>query len=489
MSTHEPGASTPRDYRLKVENFGPIVAADVEFRPLTVFVGPSNTGKSYLAALLYSLHGNAAWGEVLADQSAHREVPPVSEYEWPDSLVQGVRDRLAGPGHPPALPADLEAALRAACEEKLAQAVSDELRRCFGISNLTDLNRWSSAETTIKWEPSPPAPGASSLSCEFSRTAMSVSIANLPSVSPDDCRFWSQSLKTAKKEVKEFWGYLIVTEVAKNLFNRGFGPMLKQAYHLPAERAGLVRHHEAVVRNLIRAASTDALRPGPRSSPTLPGIAADFLERVTAMRRTGPERPSTVLGADMERRLLDGRVRLRHNGVGYPEFTYKPEAPGSLEIPLARTSSMVSDLASVALFLRHPVRPGDVLIIEEPEAHMHPEKQTAMARQLARLVHGGIRVVITTHSGWLTEHIGNLVRLSSLPEEYRGNLSDSPFALRAEDVGVWLFTEKKRPRGSVVEEIEVDQETGEYPTGFDAVSETVYNTNAEIYNRHQEAAE
>lgn len=43
-------------YRIEVKDFGPIVRANVDFRPLTVFIGPSNTGKSYLAVLLYALH-------------------------------------------------------------------------------------------------------------------------------------------------------------------------------------------------------------------------------------------------------------------------------------------------------------------------------------------------------------------------------------------------------------------------------------------------
>lgn len=491
MSTKELGASAPRDYRLKVENFGPIIAADVEFRPLTVFVGPSNTGKSYLATLLYSIHRNAAWRGAVADRSVGRDPLSVHlpEGELPDSLWRGVRDWFTGSGDPPAFPADLETILRATCEEQLAEAVSHELRRCFGVSDLTDLKRWSSsAETTIQCGASPSAPGASSLSLDISGDSVSASIGSFASVSPDDYRVWSQSLSTIRKDIEELWVYYLATEVMKSLFGRGFASMLKQAYHLPAERAGLIRHHEAVVRNLIQA-STDAFRTGHHSSPTLPGIAADFLDQIVAMRRTGRPHRHAVLGADVERRLLGGRVGVRRNAFGYPEFTYRSEVPGSPEIPLARTSAMVSDIASLALYLYSPVRPGDVLIIEEPEAHMHPEKQTAMARQLARMVQSGIRVVITTHSGWLTEHIGNLVRLSSLPEEYRENLSDSPFALRVEDVGIWLFTTKKRPRGSVVEEIEVDRETGEYPTGFDAVSETVCNTNAEIYNRHQQAAE
>ena len=33
---------------LKVTNFGPITKAEVQLRPLTVFIGPSGTGKSYL---------------------------------------------------------------------------------------------------------------------------------------------------------------------------------------------------------------------------------------------------------------------------------------------------------------------------------------------------------------------------------------------------------------------------------------------------------
>lgn len=41
---------------LDVENFGPIAEAkNIEFKPMTVFVGPSNTGKTYLALLLHSI--------------------------------------------------------------------------------------------------------------------------------------------------------------------------------------------------------------------------------------------------------------------------------------------------------------------------------------------------------------------------------------------------------------------------------------------------
>ena len=41
--------------KLTVKNFGPIgEAKDIRISPMTLFVGPSNTGKSYLAVLLYA---------------------------------------------------------------------------------------------------------------------------------------------------------------------------------------------------------------------------------------------------------------------------------------------------------------------------------------------------------------------------------------------------------------------------------------------------
>lgn len=50
-----PGAAH-YDVSVSVEKFGPIEKGSVNLRPLTIFVGPSNTGKTYLAILIYALH-------------------------------------------------------------------------------------------------------------------------------------------------------------------------------------------------------------------------------------------------------------------------------------------------------------------------------------------------------------------------------------------------------------------------------------------------
>ena len=78
---------------------------------------------------------------------------------------------------------------------------------------------------------------------------------------------------------------------------------------------------------------------------------------------------------------------------------------------------MVSELAPLVLFLKYLVRPGDLLILEEPESHLHPAAQLQMARGIARLVNAGVRVLITTHSNDFTAQINNLVRMSDVNEE------------------------------------------------------------------------
>ena len=51
------------------------------------------------------------------------------------------------------------------------------------------------------------------------------------------------------------------------------------------------------------------------------------------------------------------------------------------------------------------------MIIEEPEAHLHPELQQKMARLIINMMNLGIPVWITTHSDTILQHINNMMKL------------------------------------------------------------------------------
>ena len=69
---------------------------------------------------------------------------------------------------------------------------------------------------------------------------------------------------------------------------------------------------------------------------------------------------------------------------------------------------------------------NDVVIIENPEAHLHPEAQTRWTFLLSRLGAMGVQVFVETHS----EHVINGFRLASLKNEYK---------LSSEDVRIFFF--------------------------------------------------
>ena len=62
--------------------------------------------------------------------------------------------------------------------------------------------------------------------------------------------------------------------------------------------------------------------------------------------------------------------------------------------------------------LRHVAEKNQLLIIDEPESHLDTANQIRLARLLARAVHAGLKVLITTHSDYIVKEINNLLMLS-----------------------------------------------------------------------------
>ena len=168
------------------------------------------------------------------------------------------------------------------------------------------------------------------------------------------------------------------------------GPLARPAHYLPADRAGVMHAHQVAVRGLIASASRTGLR---RDSPmpVLSGVLGDFMEQLVALAGS-PQRAHDDydnLALSLEQTLLRGAVRVEQSPINYPSFFFQPNG-WKRDLPLMNASSMVSELAPIVLYLRHVVQPGDLLIIEEPESHLHPAMQVEFIRQLAAAVQSGV---------------------------------------------------------------------------------------------------
>lgn len=58
-------------------------------------------------------------------------------------------------------------------------------------------------------------------------------------------------------------------------------------------------------------------------------------------------------------------------------------------------------------------KPGDILVLENPEAHIHPSGQRMLGELIALAGNGGVQVIVETHS----DHILNGIRIAVKKKE------------------------------------------------------------------------
>lgn len=140
----------------------------------------------------------------------------------------------------------------------------------------------------------------------------------------------------------------------------------------------------------------------------------------------------------IEEYLIKGKLVV--NDLPLPEVKYIPYELAK-EIPFYISSSVVTELAPLLLYLQSSLR-YNLLIIEEPEAHLHPHLQKVITQALIRLVHKGLPVWATTHSDTILQTVNNMIKLNhhsqreSLMEKY-GYTGDD--LLNDNDIAVYQF--------------------------------------------------
>lgn len=87
------------------------------------------------------------------------------------------------------------------------------------------------------------------------------------------------------------------------------------------------------------------------------------------------------------------------------------------EMPLTAAASSIKELAPFTMMLNKFSAQGLSVLFEEPEAHLHPERQVKMADLIACAVNSGCHMQVTTHSDYFIKRINNLMKLYLLKEK------------------------------------------------------------------------
>lgn len=442
----------------EIVDFGPIAEAKIDLRPLTVFVGPHDTGKSYLAILIYALHrhfsGGSGNGRLLFFQKYKmpwEEGSHKLSQEALNTLFRFTKQTFVGEREE--MPKGDVVLTRPIVDliystfDGLNDNIDQRVAQCFGVERANTLIRKGSSNgAKVVFRRDFPDHGISfehRLKIGADRTEFSSIPPEGLSVRLDPKNNYalvryalvvlSPYLDVGHVEMKEihfkYWEEVIKC-LADLTLPYVFGPLLFPAFYLPANRTEVMHAHNVVIHS-----------PFIQGSTMFSGVLSDFLNQLTKL--SGREREDQQEWSQgIEETILGGSLHIE----GEPPVTYRPKGWQKSQ-PLLNSPSMVSELAPLVLYLRYVAQSNHVLIIEEPESHLSLALQSELIRQLATLVCSGIRVIMMTHSQWILKELANLVS-SSFSNSSKGD--DNKVTLDGNQVGVWSFQQQSHLKNSVV---------------------------------------
>lgn len=344
-------------WKLTVEGLGKIEHAEVEVRPLMLFVGENNSGKSYLATLLWGL---LTLPELLFDSSVTSLPSWIACSAWLKQRVEG----YAGSNVSYEMTREDRGLFVSALDDLLALKKDAFARELFNNDSVTIRNiriDGSSQEDPL-------------------------------SIFPEDMS-WEEDIPFLMR-------------------NAAFGSSAG-AIFLPASRTGFMLLYKALIRRQLR--QLRQVERAREDSFDLTSPAVQFAELLAIDLKKSKGKYSEE--ADFLEAGLNGRVELVSGAVGVNEYVYYPAGSES-PLTMAMSSSLVTEIAPIVLVLRH-MSSFPVLILEEPEAHLHPKLQRKLAQVIVRLIRKGLYVWITTHSENFCQQINNFLKIGALDAEHR----------------------------------------------------------------------
>ncbi len=449
--------------KIAIENFGAIKKRiEIEPKPLTIFCGSNNTGKTYGLYVLNALMDSRLvvsfdWArqhaKFLLDQ--RRLVVDRSSLLGPDaikhaqtSIARGLKETL-----PRFFAADIGLTEEATFEITLSQQDIDAHLAKFDYS----YGERAKSQKDL-----------SVLTCKFAEDGQRAEI----SIGGD----WSSAAQIER----------VLNDVLMELYC----PIRQgRALLLPAERSGInlfFRELNSRRAALLRHVTSQTLDTNELLKDIIisryPQPIHDYIEFMNAQ----PEiKRRTSEFADMAAWLQKEVLRVKYKVDRYGDISIAPQRTKS-ELGLHLGSSTAKTFFSLWSYLNHMAQPGDCLMIDEPELNLHPQNQRNIARLLAELVNRGIRVVVSTHSDYMVREWGNLVMLGQeFPERdqiaKQHGLNEAQW-LSADNVHAYEF------HAGGVEVMSVHSKNGIRTPLFDESIEQLNSAAQEIYFAVQAAS-
>jgi len=449
--------------KVEIRNLGVIEKAEIDLKPLTVFIGGNGEGKTWAAYTLSAIFGEQGYRHYL---KAYLDGNTQQRYPTLDREVQ----RLFEEGNARIDAIQFANDYAETYINDVARLAPNWMRSFMATdrANFNDLEvHLNLAETKAEFLE---RIKAASVQREFSLNSKN-SLESLNAIKETGDKilyFYSEGdllKKLPEKAIQQF----VVQEIFQ-ILHRAFYAYI---YTFPTERTAFITlpvpRQKVRIEELLT--DTDQSEFEQRGTSFIEPVNNFFemifhsYQKEHRRRREEEINKNPQLGeyvklADfLEKEILQGTVGFETAEVR-DELLFQPKENTKLEMPIV--SSMVKELAPLVLCLRYLVEPKELLIIDEPEMNLHPAAQVEIAEFLAMLVNAGLHVLITTHSPYIVDHLANLMQAAkhedpdSIKEMFYLERTDA--FIPQEKVSVYLF-EDGTAKNIVSEEGTINWET------------------------------
>jgi len=168
---------------------------------------------------------------------------------------------------------------------------------------------------------------------------------------------------------------------------------------------------------------------------------------------------------NFEENVLGGKIIIKKDTKKGKRLIKYVLSNSNKEIDIITSSSMIQQISSFILFLKYFLRQNCLIIIDEPESNLHPNAQLKFVELLSFLVNNGYWVILTTHTPYIIDHINNLMYGYEVYNKYKLDDEskkkfplDQNILLNPDDVSTYLF-QKNGDTKSIIKEKRITWDT------------------------------
>jgi len=447
--------------RLSLRNFGPIREVDLVVKPLTILIGPNSAGKSYVLRLLWSLLSLEPDFRGLVEIArrnleAQKELSPAFH-----SFLEEITL------NPTPMFSNLENYLKEVFEiQEIGELVRAGEDRC-EIRILGEEGaeiRFEIKEGKLIFE----VCGEEKIKEEIRKFVVVEVPSHIKKESADLILLKeeiqrAETIPAGAEKIEEVARFFVsnIPYVWEDLFE--YVPA-SAAFLLPDGRAGIIHVREILVESVFTGWQPSKMNP----------IVKEYLKLLETLKPF--ERREVSHLWELLERGLEAQFELLRRP---PYFEVRDRRRG-LTYPLQAAPSGFREVGPLILLLKYADLKGHYLLVEEPEAHLHPDAQSLIVRALAGLTEY-CPVLFTTHSIHVLDEIDNLLRLKLLPpEKKREEEYEEWEGLEPEEVAIYFFSKEGE-----VEVVSLSEEGIDKETGLDRIAREIANRHARVFEHFE----